>query len=79
MSAYYLEVWLGELLECGRIEVLNLMPLYDIKDQRNIVVASSVLHNFIRIHDREDVGFGWDECNLGKSGSNAVAIAVKKT
>ena len=55
------------------------MPLYDIEDQRNIVVASCVLHNFIRIHDREDVGFGWDECNLGKLGSNVVAIAVKKT
>lgn len=55
------------------------MPLYAIKDQRNIVVATCVLHNFIRIHEREDVGFGWDENNLGKLESNAVAIAVKKT
>lgn len=55
------------------------MPLYAIKDQRNIVVATCVLHNFIRIHEREDVGFGWDEYNLDKFESNAVAIAVEKT
>ena len=42
------------------------MPSYDIEDQRNIVVATCVLHNFIRIHDREDEGFKWDEL-----GSNA--------
>ena len=42
------------------------MPSYDIEDQRNIVVATCVLHNFIRIHDREDERFKWDEL-----GSNA--------
>jgi transposase-like protein len=42
------------------------MPSYDIEDQRNIVVATCFLHNFIRIHDREDEGFKCDEL-----GSNA--------
>jgi hypothetical protein len=37
------------------------MPSYDIKDQMLIVVASAVLHNFIRIHDRKDKGFKWDK------------------
>jgi hypothetical protein len=46
--------------------ILRQMPSYDIEDQRNIVVATCVLHNFIRIHDREDEGFKWDEL-----GSNA--------
>ena len=31
-----------------------------------MVVTTYVLHNFIRIHDREDEGFKWDEL-----GSNA--------
>jgi hypothetical protein len=34
--------------------------------QRNIVVVTCILHNFIRIHDGEDEGFKWDEL-----GSNA--------
>ena len=46
---------------------------------KEILQLLPVLHNFIRIHDKEDVGFGWDEYNLGKLESNAVAIAVKKT
>jgi len=37
------------------------MPSYDIKDQMLIVVASAVLHNFIRIHDRKGKGFKWDK------------------
>ena len=41
--------------------ILTQMSSYDIEDQRNIVVATCVLHNFIRIHDREDEGFKWDE------------------
>ena len=38
-------------------KILKQMPPYDIKDQRNIIVATCVLHNFIRKHDREDEGF----------------------
>jgi hypothetical protein len=34
--------------------------------QRNIVIAACVLHNFIRIHDKEEERFKWDEL-----GSNA--------
>jgi hypothetical protein len=37
------------------------MSSYDIKDQLLIVVASAVLHNFIRIHDRKDKRFKWDK------------------
>ena len=33
----------------------------------NIVVATCVLHNFIRIHDREDEGFKWDESNASET------------
>ena len=32
------------------------MSSYNIEDQRNIVVATCVLHNFTRKHDREDDG-----------------------
>ena len=46
------------------------MPSYDIKDQGNIIVATCVLHNFIRKHDREDEGFNWDEHDLDRSRSN---------
>ena len=46
------------------------MTSYNIKDQRNIIVATCVLHNFIRKHDREDEGFEWDEHNLDNLGSN---------
>ena len=46
------------------------MPSYDIKDQRNIRVATCVLYNFIRKHDREDEGFNWDEHDLDRSRSN---------
>ena len=55
------------------------MPLYDIKGQGNVVVASCVLHNFIRIYDKENVRFLISECNLDNLGSNAGAIVVKKT
>jgi hypothetical protein len=41
--------------------ILKRMPSYDIKDQMLIVIASTVLHNFIRIHDRKDNGFKWDK------------------
>jgi hypothetical protein len=47
------------------------MLSYDIEDQRNIVVATCVLHNFIRIHDREDEGFKWDESNAGETHRSA--------
>jgi hypothetical protein len=41
------------------------MSSYDIKNQMlNIVVATTVLHNFIRIHDRKDMGFKWDKDNF---------------
>jgi hypothetical protein len=46
------------------------MPSYDIKDQMFIVVATAVLHNFIRIHDRKDKGFKWDESNSDNLESN---------
>ena len=46
------------------------MTSYDIKDQRNIIVATCVLHNFIRKHDKEDEEFEWGEHNLDNSGSN---------
>ena len=55
------------------------MPLYDIKGQGNVVVASCVLHNFIRIYDKENVRFLISEHNLDNLGSNAGAIVVKKT
>jgi hypothetical protein len=41
--------------------ILKQIPSYDIENQINIVVVICVLHNFIRIHDREDEGFKWDE------------------
>jgi hypothetical protein len=37
----------------------------------NIVVTTCVLHNFIRIHDREDEGFKWEESNAGETHRNA--------
>ena len=46
------------------------MTSYDIKDQRNITVATCILHNFIRKHDKEDEEFEWNEYNLDNSGSN---------
>ena len=55
----------------NRWKILKQMPSYDIKDQRNIVVAICVLHNFIRKHDREDDGFNWDKHNLDKPESNS--------
>jgi transposase len=48
----------------NRWHVLRQMPSYDINDQMLIVVAIVVLHNFIRIHDRKDKGFKWDEDNF---------------
>ena len=47
------------------------MSSYDIKDQRNIIVATCVLNNFIRKYDREDEGFNWDEHELDKPRSNS--------
>ena len=47
------------------------MPPYDIKHQRNIIVATCVLHNFIRKHDRENEGFNWDEHGLDRPRSNS--------
>ena len=47
------------------------MPSYDIKDQRDIVVATCILHNFIRKNDREDNGFNWNKHNLDKPESNS--------
>ena len=46
-------------------------PSSDIKYQRNIVVATCVLHNFIGKHDRVDDRFNWDEHNLDKPESNS--------
>ena len=63
----------------NRWRILKQMPLYDIKGQGNVVVASCVLHNFIRIYDKENVRFLISERNLDNLGSNAGAIVVKKT
>jgi hypothetical protein len=46
------------------------MPSYDIKDQMLIVVATAILYNFIRIHDRKGNGFKWDESNSDNLESN---------
>ena len=54
------------------------MSSYDIKDQRNIIVATCVLHNFIRKHDREDEGFNWDEHNLDRSRSNSSGVGSSR-
>jgi hypothetical protein len=45
------------------VAILRQMPSYAIKDQMLVVVATAVLHNFIRIHDRKDKGFKWDKDN----------------
>ena len=47
------------------------MSSYDIKHQKYIIVATCVLHNFIRKYDREDKGFNWDEHDLDRSRSNS--------
>ncbi|KAL0006046.1 hypothetical protein SO802_013607 [Lithocarpus litseifolius] len=52
-------------------KILKHMPPYDIKHQRNIIVATCVLNNFIRKHDREDEGFNWDEHGLDRPRSNS--------
>ena len=49
----------------------NLRLYYDIKDQRNIIVVTCVLYNFIRKHDRKDEGFNWDEHDLDRPKSNS--------
>ena len=54
----------------NRWKILKQMTSYNIKDQRNIIVATCILHNFIRKYDREDEGFEWDEHNLDNLGSN---------
>jgi hypothetical protein len=54
----------------NRWRILRQMPSYDIKDQMLIVVATAVLHNFIRIHDRNDKWFKWDESNSDNLESN---------
>jgi hypothetical protein len=48
----------------NRWHILRQMSSYDFNDQMLIVVATAVLHNFIRIHDRNDKGFKWDEDNF---------------
>ena len=55
----------------NRWRILKQMLSYDIEDQKNIVVATYVLHNFIRIHDREDEGFKWDESNASETHRSA--------
>ena len=43
--------------------------LYNV--MHNIIVATCVLHNFIRIHDKENEGFKWDESNAGETHRSA--------
>ena len=60
----------------NKCRILRQMPSYDIEDQRNIVVATCVLHNFIRIHDRKmrDLsGMNWEAMLM-----NEVSIVVVK-
>jgi hypothetical protein len=45
----------------NRWHILRQMPSYAIKDQMLVVVATAVLHNFIRIHDKKKKGFKWDK------------------
>ena len=47
------------------------MPSYNIKNQRNIIVATCVLNNFIRKYDREDEGFNWDKQDWDRPRSNS--------
>ena len=47
------------------------MSSYDNKEQRNIIVSTCVLRNFIRKHEREDEGFNWDEHDLDRPRSNS--------
>ena len=54
------------------------MPSYNIKDQRNIIVATCVLHNFTRKHDREDEGFNWDEHDLDRPRSNSSRVGSNR-
>ena len=46
------------------------MSSYDNKEQRNIIVSTCVLRNFIRKHNSEDEGFEWDEHNVDNPRSN---------
>jgi len=46
------------------------MPSYDTKDQMLIVVATAVLHNFIKVHDKKDKRFKWDKSNSDNLESN---------
>ena len=55
----------------NRWKILEQMPSYDIKDQRDIVVVTCILHNFIRKNDREDDGFNWNKHNLDKPKSSS--------
>ena len=52
-------------------KILKQMTSCNIKDQRNIIVGTCVLHNFIRKHDKEDEGFNWDEHGLDRQRSNS--------
>jgi hypothetical protein len=40
----------------SKCRILKLMASYGIKDQILLVVATVLLHNFIRIHDMNDKG-----------------------
>ena len=47
------------------------MPPYDIHIQERIIVATMVLHNFIRAHKDNDLGQGlsrWGTCKSSKGG-----------
>ena len=55
----------------NRWKILEQVPSYDIKEQRAIVVATCILHSFIRKNDREDDGFNWNKHNLDKLESNS--------
>lgn len=54
----------------NRWRILRQMPSYDTKDQMLIIVATVVLHNFIRIHDRKDKRFKMDKSNSDNLESN---------
>ncbi|KAL0008009.1 hypothetical protein SO802_009511 [Lithocarpus litseifolius] len=48
----------------NRWKILRCMPAFHIRTQNYIIVATMVLHNFIRAHDQNDV-------NPGRSASDA--------
>ena len=43
------------------------MPSYDRHIQESIIVATMVLHNFVRTHDINDIGTRFSKCDINES------------